>query len=475
MSQSQIKEPEQNPSTEFEQEGKEAIKAVFVKFDKDNSGQLDYSELKQVAQELGVQLETNEIQNIFQELDVNKDQKISFEEFWEWWKLGRPNKLEKMVYYKLKSMKLLKKAHADFLRLGSALDVKYDKSVDKLYVALNYGSHPGDTRIQAKVHLNTQEGEDLIRETLDGFQRNENEQDHQEIVAIVIRIKSNKPEEAAKNIQFLIDSLKSMLLQLANSMNSTQLVDMINLFKIYVQPYQNNVIIKFSFPPDIYKGFIGDDPTVNQITNIYTQSFYQTNLNFTLTAGIKNSLKKISSDFNQKFVDWLFEGFLFEVILSCNHSFTEQLSIGFIQIQEATLNLLKQSPEQNEFMILLQNQMKQTIQYLSILYLLRSAKFHLVFKDIENVQSFFNGIGMGDLSKNQPSCKELLDEMKEEYKNFENFKDENSYLNILYKFFQCFAENCEGQASVSIIYKKMIAQLVFSIEGIAEIFEYLMK
>ncbi|KAL4487907.1 hypothetical protein ABPG72_022767 [Tetrahymena utriculariae] len=475
MSQSQIKEPEQNQPKEFEQEGRETIKAVFVKFDKDNSGQLDYSELKQVAQELGVQLETNEIQNIFSELDVNKDQKISFEEFWEWWKLGRPNKLEKMIYYKLKSMKLLKKAHANFLRLGSALDVKYDKSVDKVYVALNYGSHPGDTRIQAKVHLNTQEGDDLIRESLDGFQRNENEQDHQEIVAIVIRIKSNKPEEAAKDIQFLIDSLKSMLLQLANSMNSTELVNMINLFKIYVQHYQNSVIIKFSFPPDIYKGFTGDDPTVNQITNIYTQSFYQTNLNFTLTAGVKNSLKKISSNFNQKFVDWLFEGFLFEVILSCNHSFTEQLSMGFIQVFQQSLDLLKLSAEQNDLVKVTYDQLNKVVQQLSLLYLLRSAKFHLVFKDIENVESFFNGIGMGDSLKNQPSCKELLDEIKEEYNNFKDFKDQNSYWNIIYKFFQCFAKNCEGQASVSIIYKKMIAQLVFSIEGIAEIFEYLMK
>lgn len=93
-----------------------------------------------------------------------------------------------MVYYKLKSLKLLKKAHADFVRIGGSLDVKYNNNIDKFYAALNYGSHPGDTRIQAKVFLNIPEGEELIRETLDGLKRNENEQDHNEIVAFVISV-----------------------------------------------------------------------------------------------------------------------------------------------------------------------------------------------------------------------------------------------------------------------------------------------
>jgi hypothetical protein len=56
------------------------------------------------------------ILKIFSDLDINKDNLIDFNEFWTWWSSGRPNKLEKMVYYKLKSMKLLKKAHADFVR-----------------------------------------------------------------------------------------------------------------------------------------------------------------------------------------------------------------------------------------------------------------------------------------------------------------------------------------------------------------------
>ncbi len=47
-------------------------------------------------------------------------------EFWEWWKLGRPNKLEKIVYFKLKAMKSLKYVYSEFTRIGMSLEAKYD-------------------------------------------------------------------------------------------------------------------------------------------------------------------------------------------------------------------------------------------------------------------------------------------------------------------------------------------------------------
>lgn len=84
---------------------------------------------------------------------MNSDKKISFDEFWEWWSSGKPNKLEKLVYYKLKGMKLLKKAHAEFTRMGGSLDAKYDKSIDTHYVALNYGSSKGELSVHLNVYL----------------------------------------------------------------------------------------------------------------------------------------------------------------------------------------------------------------------------------------------------------------------------------------------------------------------------------
>ena len=48
-----------------------------------------------------------------------------------------------MVYYKLKSLKLLKKAHADFTRFGGSIESKYDEKIDTHYYAFNYGESKG--------------------------------------------------------------------------------------------------------------------------------------------------------------------------------------------------------------------------------------------------------------------------------------------------------------------------------------------
>lgn len=77
-------------------------------------------------------------------------------------------------------------------------------------------------------------------------------------------------------------------------MQTPEMVNMINLVKIVVEDFKEEVIIKFSFPPDIIQGFLGDDPVVNQIAGIYTQAINEINLSLHFTAGIKNSLKKMS-------------------------------------------------------------------------------------------------------------------------------------------------------------------------------------
>lgn len=75
-------------------------------------------------------------------MDVNKDGKLSFDEFWDWWKFGRSNKLEKLVFFKLKAMNLLKKAHSEFVRMGTSLESKYDNKIDNHYMAVNLGESP---------------------------------------------------------------------------------------------------------------------------------------------------------------------------------------------------------------------------------------------------------------------------------------------------------------------------------------------
>jgi hypothetical protein len=67
----------------------EVMKKVFKAFDTDNSDYIDSAELKEVAKELGKPLDAAELDECLKDLDQNKDGKISYEEFSQWWLSGR--------------------------------------------------------------------------------------------------------------------------------------------------------------------------------------------------------------------------------------------------------------------------------------------------------------------------------------------------------------------------------------------------
>jgi hypothetical protein len=68
---------------------RDVIKNVFVSFDKDSSGFIDPNELKAVSKELGRELDASELETCMKDLDLNKDGKISLDEFTKWWLSGR--------------------------------------------------------------------------------------------------------------------------------------------------------------------------------------------------------------------------------------------------------------------------------------------------------------------------------------------------------------------------------------------------
>ena len=72
------------------------VASVFNAFDKDHSGFIDVSEIEAVAKELGSELPKMEVEQIVDELDTDKDGKVSMEEFVEWWKTGRKGKADKL-------------------------------------------------------------------------------------------------------------------------------------------------------------------------------------------------------------------------------------------------------------------------------------------------------------------------------------------------------------------------------------------
>ena len=65
------------------------MRKAFAAFDKDNSGFIDANELQQISKELGRELEPAEVDECMKDLDMNKDNKISYEEFSKWWLSGK--------------------------------------------------------------------------------------------------------------------------------------------------------------------------------------------------------------------------------------------------------------------------------------------------------------------------------------------------------------------------------------------------
>jgi hypothetical protein len=82
----------------------------FQVFDKDGNGYINASELKEVARELGRDLDAAEVDECLKDIDKDKDNKISFVEFSKWWLSGRQGLsplMRNLLAFKLTSLKLL--------------------------------------------------------------------------------------------------------------------------------------------------------------------------------------------------------------------------------------------------------------------------------------------------------------------------------------------------------------------------------
>lgn len=64
------------------------IASVFKSFDKNNDNFIELEELQAMSKELGAELSPEEAKKAIKIMDINKDGKISLEEFISWWKTG---------------------------------------------------------------------------------------------------------------------------------------------------------------------------------------------------------------------------------------------------------------------------------------------------------------------------------------------------------------------------------------------------
>ena len=119
----------------------EVIAKVFKTFDKDGSGFIDRNELGQVAAELGRPLDAAELEECIQDLDTNKDNQISLEEFKRWWLSGRQglsNIMRRLLALKLKTARFFDTISGSLQEvIQEAADQPVDINTSHLRVSIN--------------------------------------------------------------------------------------------------------------------------------------------------------------------------------------------------------------------------------------------------------------------------------------------------------------------------------------------------
>jgi hypothetical protein len=106
------------------------IANVFKGFDKDHSGFIELKEIGALAKEMGVVMSPEEAAQIMKEMDINKDGRISMEEFVEWWKSGRQGRTHSMndvISEFVKQNELLSSAKDAFAKFASAEEWKEEE------------------------------------------------------------------------------------------------------------------------------------------------------------------------------------------------------------------------------------------------------------------------------------------------------------------------------------------------------------
>ena len=138
----------------------DVIRAVFASFDKKGQGYIDINNLREISKELGREMDQSELEECLKDLDVNKDDKITYKEFMRWWLSGRQGLshwMRQLLAFKLKTTKFIGQIS------GPLKDILKDQEesgahdaeiqVNSLSVNLNRVKHAGTTIVTKLLFL----------------------------------------------------------------------------------------------------------------------------------------------------------------------------------------------------------------------------------------------------------------------------------------------------------------------------------
>ena len=331
-------------------------------------------------------------------------------------------------------MNLLKKAHANFVRYGASLESKFDKALDHHYIAFNMGVPASETLLSLKVFLRGEER--AVFETLMKGIPITNE-----FIGVVLRFESPNLQEAKAELDQLITIIKEEGAKVVPELES-----LLAFVTFYTGIDEKNVVLAAEI----------HHPFFEEMIEKFKTSFLETvgedfQMKLNVEFGLKNSVKKMMEDLAKKFVAFFFEGFIGEMKLSVNSTL---------------LNTLRQAGLQ----FLLQKGAENMKNWAVLLSLIQGSKFHVVFRELEDVNAFFKGMGVDSLLDQQPSTKEILDEIKNDLKI--PARKQDGIMMGLINFCQ---KHVNAHGSFSLKLPQSIATVAFDANGVKEFVNYMLS
>lgn len=130
------------------------VEDIFKSFDKDGSGSIDKSELKDAVAELGLTMTNDQVSNMLRDLDSNKDGVIQLSEFLHWWLTGRKGatgNMKALLSAKLRASKAWSSGAGvikDMISQASGNDYEFKKT--SLKASLNGGVEKANFQLYVK-------------------------------------------------------------------------------------------------------------------------------------------------------------------------------------------------------------------------------------------------------------------------------------------------------------------------------------
>ncbi|CAD8110193.1 unnamed protein product [Paramecium primaurelia] len=415
---------------------------VFKKFDKDGNGYVESNELIEISRQMNEEITQDDVDRLMKVVDQNGDGKISFEEFWDWWQFGKNDKLEKLVFMKLKLMNMLKSINSEFTRYGVSLEQKYDSKLDHHYWAINYGDFQSHFKFDIKFRYKGSGVQEDIQQEV-GFQQSESLQ-------IVFIFRSMKPPLAREKLEQLWNEYKQ---KLQEKQDQFLLPIIENSLNIQFQDRKDSVAIAINVSHPLIdmtfqSGYLPYCEKLGQDVEIFSKYLF----------GIKNGITKLMKK-DQIFIKFLLEGFIMEFKSHFNSDLSKKLA-GVI---------LASLGQQFAQKIAQQKGRKLQKEFLWPM-LFKSSKFHLQFKNMEDVNKFLKAMGLEELAEDQPTARQLIDEIKADYQ-FQSIKNPQSDLHFIYRLFLILAEHFIAQGTININIPFAYLNIAFNLEGLKEVFD----